>query len=110
MYTITIIATSATGGFIKIQSVNFGWLFDIWQMVILQIIFVHKCHKKYYKVFIALVMLLAFQIFSLITKDIGFKTLTENTMTSILFSIDIIIMEILYYAYENLKIQNKKGG
>ena len=75
---ILILLTVAVGTFIKLYSVNIGWVFDIWQILILNLILIFKTTKKYYRVFIAAILLLIFQIISLITKDIGLKTLGSN--------------------------------
>lgn len=96
---MTILLTVLTGTFIKIQSVILGWIFDIWQMFIMNMIFLGKNYRKYIRIFIGAVLLILFQIISLIIKDIGIKTIGDSILEEIIFSIDIIIMEILYLAY-----------
>ena len=102
-----LIATVLVGTAIKMSSVVGGWIFDIWQSIIIHIIFLNNQYKKYYRIIVAIILLLLFQLVSMATKNIKLGMITENgVLISAIFSIDVFIMLILYYAYSN----SKKGG
>jgi hypothetical protein len=73
-------------------------------------LFLGKNYKKYIRIPIGIGLLLAFQVLSLIVKDVGIKTLGSYLVTDIIFSIDILIMEILYFSYSNLSKGGIKNG
>lgn len=101
---LVVIATVLIGTPIKMTSVQCGWIFDIWQSILIHILFLGNNFKKYYRIFVAIVLLLIFQIISMITKNIDVGMITsEGVLVSAIFSIDVWIMEILYFAYSNIK-------
>lgn len=52
---------------------------------------------------------LLFQVISSIIKSLGVKIIDENTMISLIFIIDVFIMEALYYLYCNkIKMERNK--
>lgn len=107
---IVVTTTIAVGTAIKMTSISFGWIFDIWQTVFMHMLFLGKNYKKYIRIPIGIGLLLAFQVLSLIVKDVGIKTLGSYLVTDIIFSIDILIMEILYFSYSNLSKGGIKNG
>lgn len=104
---ILVILTSLIGTFIKIISVTYGWVFDIWQFALLPILFLGKAFRSYWKVPFSVVLLLIFQIISMYVKDLKLLTLGDSILVGVIFSIDVLIMIILYYLYANF-IKNKK--
>ena len=52
---------------------------------------------------------LLFQVISSIIKNLGVKIIDENTMISLIFIIDVFIMEAIYYLYCNkIKMERSK--
>lgn len=85
-----------------------GFIFDIWTVVIMPIIFLGKNYKRYWKVVLANLLLMTFQIISMITKQIKtFNVYESGVLISFIFGIDVLLMVILYFAYANLP-NNKK--
>lgn len=99
---IIVICTVLIGSFIKIKSVSLGWVFDIWQGFIMNAIFLGKRFKKYIRIIVGLILLLAFQLLSMVTKDLGITTLGSQLLIDMIFPIDVILMELLYFSYANL--------
>lgn len=99
---IIVIFTVLIGSFIKIKSVSLGWVFDIWQGFIMNAIFLGKRFKKYIRIIVGLILILTFQLLSLVTKDVGITTLGSQLLIDMIFSIDVILMELLYFSYANL--------
>ena len=99
---IVVIATVLVGTLIKIFSVSWGWIFDIWQMGLMPILFLGRKFKSYLRILVGVVLLLIFQVVSLITKDLRITTLGNSVLIEIIFTVDIFIMEVLYFAYANL--------
>lgn len=53
---------------------------------------------------------LGFQVISALVKNLGVKTIDDNTLISLIFIIDVFIMETLYYLYCNkIKIEIAKA-
>lgn len=58
------------------------------------------------RLFIGNILNLGFQVIAAITKSIGVRIMTDSSLTTIIFMIDLYIMLSLYYLYSN----NKKKG
>lgn len=98
--------------FIKMLNTNVGLICDVWQMIILPswFIFMNKSNKKrLVLVFVGNILLCVFQLVSMFVKNLQFGILVDNNsvVTNAIFSIDVILMVILYYLYSN--IISKKG-
>jgi hypothetical protein len=108
---IIVISTAFIGTILKILCPAFiGIIFDIWQLVLLPLCFAWKS-KKALNVVIANVLLFIFQFISMITKNIGFGILGDSMLEGTLFSIDVILMLILYYGYANvINRKERKNG
>lgn len=106
---IILILTVLIGSYIKIINSNFGWLYDyLWQFSTMIIIFLGKRYKEYWKVLFAMVLLIGFQLISLLTRNLGIQMVTNSgVLVSAIYSIDVVLMVILYYLYCN-SIKNKK--
>lgn len=60
--------------------------------------------KKWYRVLIGILLIFAFEIVSLITKNIGSVNLNnEPSLITIILQLDTLIMAMLYYLYANRK-------
>lgn len=64
--------------------------------------------KTWYCGIIGYAISFLFQVISLITKNIGIKVVDDNTLISLITTIDFYIMVALYFLY--VKLKNKKGG
>lgn len=85
-----------------------GFIFDIWTGIIMPIIFLGKNYKCYWKIILANLLLMLFQIISMITKQVEtINVYDSGVLVSFIFGIDVLIMVILYFAYANL-LNNKK--
>lgn len=98
LYIITVLAGTA----VKLWSYEWGYLFDIWQMVLFPAVLVCKTPKKLLNVFYGNVALLVFQIVSMYIKDTNAITMYEHILVGLIYSVDVLIMLILYYGYANL--------
>lgn len=103
---IILILTVLGGTALKIWNSTYGLYFDIWQVIIMPIIFLNKEFKKYLNIVIANILLFGFQIISMYTKDIEFGVLGDSILVGTIYSIDVFIMIVLYFAYANV-INNK---
>ena len=104
---IIIIITVIIGSAIKMISKPFGFIFDIWQVVILPILFLGKQYKQYWKVIVANILLMIFQLASLYIKNVNEIILGDSILVGTIFSIDIWLMLILYFAYTNILKKEK---
>ena len=103
------LATVLVGTAIKLISPIVGFVFDFWQFVIMPAIFTLDKRKKHWNILIANILLIVFQLVSMFVKNIDFGILTtEGALISIMFSLDVRLMLILYFAYSNL-LQRKEG-
>ena len=103
---IILILTVLGGTALKIWNSTYGLYFDIWQVILMPIIFLNKEFKKWLNVIIANILLFGFQIISMYTKNIEFGVLGDSILVGAIYSIDVLIMLILYFAYANV-INNK---
>ena len=112
--TISIILTVLCGTLIKYFSSTFGLIFDFWQMFFMPALFTLKTPKKHWNILIGNILLVCFQFISLIVRNLGVKILTgESVLITLIFSIDIFLMSILYCAYSIIiskKGENKNGN
>lgn len=82
-----------------------GYICDIFQFFIVP--YILNGNKMSYKkmsvrVIIAFLLNLSFQAISLFTKSIGVKPIGNNTVTVLIWMIDVFIMLFLYYLYQNI--------
>ena len=106
-FIITLI-TIMVGTAIKMSSQVLGLIFDFWQFIIMPALFTIKTPKRHWFVLIGNVLLFSFQAISMFVKNIKIGVLTsEGVLISIIFSIDVLLMLILYYGYSN--VIKKKG-
>ena len=106
-----VLATAFLGTFVKVLSPPiFGIIFDIWQLMLMPFCFLQKSWKSVLRVLIANVLLFGFQLISMITKNIGVSVLGESVLEGTIFSLDVILMIILYWGYSNSKRKDKNDG
>ena len=85
-----------------------GIIFDLWQVVGMPLVFLRKTPKKFVNVIIANILLFAFQFISMIAKNISFGILGDSVLEGAIYSIDVFLMIVLYYCYENVINRKEK--
>jgi len=96
--------------YFKLLNTTIGLVFDLWLLILLPIILLGKNYKQYWKAFLGLALNFAFQIISLLTKNISFGITDNSTFISLIYGIDIYIMCFLYYLYSNFIKESKNMG
>jgi hypothetical protein len=100
VYSITIISVCA----IKLFSSTLGIIFDIWHVIIMPCVFTIKNPKRHIWVIIGNILLVLFQVVSMVVKNLSLEIVTNNgLLIGIIYSIDVTLMFILYYLYSNIK-------
>ena len=109
---LVVVVTVLAGTAIKVfWTVTAGLIFDIWQFILMPIVLLNKDWRKYFNIIIANVLLFGFQALSMYIKNIKFSVLGDTLLIDMIYSIDILIMLILFFAYSETKaneINNKK--
>lgn len=101
---IILFSTVIIGTFLKLINSYIGLFFDIWQGFIMPAIFTIKTPKKHWMIVVGNVLLFLFQSISMVTKNIEYGIITaDDLVTSMIFSIDVLLMTVLYFAYVNLR-------
>ena len=102
-------ATLIMGLFVKSINPIISFIYDMWQGVLMPILFTIKNKKRILYILIGNGLLIAFQLLSLFVKNVGIGIITNNgTLVTLIFGIDVLLMIMLYYLYSNFSI-NKKG-
>jgi hypothetical protein len=105
IFTITVFSVSV----VKLFSAALGIILDLWHAVIMPCVFTLKTPKRHKWVLIGNLMLLVFQVISLVTKNLSLEIVTNNgLLVGIIYSIDISLMIFLYYLYTNFLVQRKE--
>lgn len=100
---IIVIVTVIVGTFVKYFNQYVGFAFDIWQGFIMPCVFTIKTPRRHIYVIPANIMLMAFQLISMFVKNINLGILTDKgLLLSMIYSIDVLIMILLYYGYSNV--------
>ena len=101
--------TLIIGLFVKSINPIISFIYDMWQGVLMPILFTIKNKKRILYILIGNGLLIAFQLLSLFVKNVGIGIITNNgTLVTLIFGIDVLLMIMLYYLYSNFSI-NKKG-
>ena len=105
---IIVLITVLAGTIIKTFLPIIGFIFDIWQFIVLPCILTLKDTKRHKLVIPANIMLIAFQLLSMYVKNVQHIIIPSNeVLVGMIYSIDIILMLVLYYLYSNI-IKNDK--
>ena len=97
--------------FIKLLGYNISFIADIWLSILLPLLFIWKRKNKILIVLFANIFNIGFQFISLITKNLSIGIIDNSTFVSLIYSIDVYIMCILYYLYRNfIKEKNEMGA
>lgn len=103
-----VIGTVLIGTALKMWNYIAGLVFDVWQGLGMPILFLGKKWKHYWKIIVANVLLVGFQAISMYIKNTDFGDLYNSTLFALIYSIDVLLMIILYYSYANLIRINKE--
>lgn len=95
---------------LKIINQYIGLIGDIWNFILLPMIFIGKKPKEYLNILYALLLTWAFQILSLLVKNLGLVNVSESYFIGLIYSIDVYIMCALYYLYRNYQKEYKTMG
>lgn len=104
---ITLTITILLVNVVKMFSNEIGLILDFWQFIIMPILFVRKTPKKILNVFLANVLLISFQLISMVTKNIAINIDNGSALESSIFSIDVILMILLYFGY-SVSLEKRK--
>lgn len=105
--TIVVVALDTASKYIN---PTLGVLLDVFMVVILPMLFLKKDLKKYIYIPIGLVLILAFQVISLLARNLGLVNVADSYFVGFIYSIDVYIMLVLYYLYRNTKKERKTMG
>ena len=106
---IIVTATILVGTFVKYFSGFWGLIFDVWQMIIMPCIFTIKNPKRHKFIILGNILLFVFQAISMFVKNLEIDIVTEyGLLIGIIYSIDVLIMTILYYLYSNVLSHKKE--
>lgn len=106
---IMVTLTTVIGAAIKLVNSYIGFLFDIWQGFIMPCIFTMKNKKLHWNVLTGNFLLIMFQLISMYVKNIPVTILTsQGVLISMIYSIDVLLMLALYFAYMNVIGERKK--
>lgn len=94
----------------QIFFVEYAIIADIVMFFVLPCFFIGKEYKKYWQVLGAWVLTFAFQLVSLLVKNIGLMKVSDTLFIGLIYSIDVYIMCALYYFYRNFKKEKKEMG
>lgn len=104
------VPTIIVGNVIKMYNSALGVVFDIWQGIIMPCIFTVKKPERHKFVLLGNALLILFQLVSMYIKNIDFEILTkQGVLISTIYSIDVIIMIVIYYLYSISK-KGKNNG
>lgn len=104
-----VIATVIVGTLVKYFNQYVGLVFDVWQGIIMPCVFTIKTPKKHIYVIPANIMLFVFQAVSMFVKNVDFGVLTDKgLLVSMIYSIDVLIMILLYFCYSNVIEERRK--
>ena len=105
---IVFLSTVLVGTAIKLINDKVGLVFDIWQLIIMPMVFVGRSKMQCLRSIIGNVLLFAFQAISMLVKNIDISIITNGSvLISLIYSLDVDIMIILYYLYSNCKKERK---
>ena len=107
---IIVISTVLICNLLKSFDTIIGLLADVWQLIGMPFVFILKDRKKYKNVIIANVLLLIFQFASAIIKNVDIVVMSnDRALIASIFSIDVILMVLLYFGYSNLIKRKEKS-
>jgi hypothetical protein len=94
---------------IKLIFIKYAIITSVVEFVVLIVYPILVNKKLWLRSIIGYVLLFLFQLISLITKNVGIRIINNDVFTTIIFSIDYLIMIVLYWLY-SIKEDNKNGN
>lgn len=108
---IVVILTVVIGTALKMQMSFISVIFDVWQVIIMPILFLLPKFKDIWKVALANVLLIIFQLASMYIKNCYTDMMYDSMLFGAIYSIDVLIMVILYFCYTNaLRKEKEENG
>ena len=105
---IVVILTVVIGTALKMQMSFISVIFDVWQFFGMPMLFLGKRFRLYWRILLANVLLIVFQLVSMYIKNAYTSDFYDSMMIGCIYSLDVLIMVILYYAYCNVKRKEKE--
>lgn len=97
------------GVFIKLLNPTIGFVFDIWQAIVMPALFSIKNPKRHWNIILANVLIIIFQLISMFVKNVNSIVVhNEGVLVASIFLIDVLLMILLYYAYSNIIKERRK--
>lgn len=94
---------------IKVLFPNIGAILDIWTAIILPLWFNWRNKRRWVFIPVANILIIVFQLISMFVKDLTLSIIVNNgILISLMFSIDVNIMLVLYCAYSALLNKQRK--
>ena len=107
---IILICTVLICNLLKSLGTIIGLIADVWQLIVMPFLFVLRERKKYKNVIIGNVLLVAFQFLSLIAKNVGLIVMSnDGALIASIYSIDVLLMVLLYFGYSNIIVKKEKS-
>ena len=104
-----LIVTILLGAIIKTFSQVGGFIFDIWQSLILPAVFTLKTPHRHIYIIPANIMLMVFQLVSMFVKNVQNIIIPSNDiLVGMIYSIDVLLMLVIYYLYSNIITKRKE--
>lgn len=97
------------GTFVKYLNSYVGLAFDVWLLFVLPLTFLKDVSRSW-EILLAVCLNFAFQIISLVAKNLAFGFIDDSTFITLIYGIDVYIMCFLYYLYRNYKKENGNMG
>ena len=106
---IIVVLTVLVGTYLKLLNSAIGTIFDIWQVILMPCLFLYNNWKRLWLVPLANILLIVFQLISMLTKNLAITIVLSNgLLIGIIYSIDVTLMMFLYYLYSNIIKQKRR--
>jgi hypothetical protein len=107
--TIIVVFTVLIGTIVKYFSSIGGLVFDVWQMIIMPCVFTIKKPIRHKFVILGNILIFVFQAVSMLVKNLEINIVTDyGLLIGIIYSIDVLLMIMLYYLYSNVIVTRKE--
>ena len=106
---VTVLSVVVICG-IKLFNQDIGLICDLWLLIALPILLLGKDYKRYYNFLLGFLFNFAFQLLSVLVKNLSIGVIDNSTFISLIYMIDLYIMCFLYYLYRNYRKEQKEMG
>lgn len=105
VFIISVLGSTA----LKSWNAKIGIIGDVWTAILMPILFIGKKWKSYWKILVANILVIIFQLISMFIKNLNVGDIYNSTLFALIYSLDVIIMLILYFAYANfIKVKKQQ--